>query len=126
MAIICPCLRAGAAIDTATRVFDPKFRTVTLTLNGQLLADPVVRLGSGDNLVLSFDEIADDRSYLRARVIHCNSDWQPSSLSESEYVDGFNQADIEDFGFSSNTFVHYVNYKFTIPEEGLLPLVSGN
>lgn len=125
-AALLSCLSARGAVDTSTRIFDPKFRTVTLTLNDQLLADPVIRLGSGDNLVLSFDEISDDRSYLRARLIHCNSDWQPSSLSETEYVDGFNQADIDDFGYSSNTFVHYVNYKFSIPDEGLRPLVSGN
>lgn len=116
-----------SAMPTDTRIFDPKFRTVTLTLNGNLLADPVLRLSEpGDNLELSFDELTEERSYLRARLIHCNADWQPSMLSETEYVEGFNQADIEDFGYSSNTYIHYVNYKFSIPDEGLRPLVSGN
>lgn len=115
------------AESTSTRSFDPKFRTLTVTLNDQLLHDPVLRLNDpGDRLVFSFDEITEDRSYLRARLIHCNSDWKPSTLSETEYVDGFNQADIEDYGYSSNTYIHYVNYKFTIPQEGLRPLVSGN
>ncbi len=107
--------------------FDPKFRTVTLTINDNIMHDPVIRLDDpGAGLILSFDELTEDRSYLRARLIHCNADWQPSQLSEPEYVEGFNQSDIEDFGYSSNTFVHYVNYKFSLPQDGLRPLVSGN
>ncbi len=115
------------ALNTETAAFDPNFRTVTLTLNDNMMLDPVLNLNNpSDRLVLSFDELTEDRSYLRARLIHCNSDWQPSALSEPEYVEGFNQADIEDYGYSTNTFVHYVNYKFSIPEEGLRPLASGN
>lgn len=114
-------------MNTETMAFDPKFRTVTLTLNDNIMLDPVIHLNDpADRLMLSFDELTEDRSYLRVRLIHCNADWQPSVLSEPEYVEGFNQADIEDFGYSSNTFVHYVNYKFSLPEEGLRPLVSGN
>lgn len=117
----------AGAIDTTTRSFDPKFRTLTVTRNDNLMADPVLTLSDpADRLTISFDELTEDRSYLRARLIHCNADWQPSALSEPEYVEGFNQADIEDFGYSANTYVHYVNYKFSIPEEGLRPLVSGN
>lgn len=114
-------------IDTSTRLFDPKFRTLYVRLNDDLMADPVMMLNDQvSKLVFSFDELTDDRSYLRARLVHCNADWQPSNLSEAEYVEGFNQADIDDWGYSSNTFVHYVNYKFTLPDEGLRPLVSGN
>ncbi len=113
--------------DTSTRAFDPKFRTLTVTLNNELMRDPVLRMTEpADRLVFSFDEITEDRSYLRARLVHCNADWKPSMLAETEFADGFNQADIEDFGYSSNTFIHYVNYKFTLPTEGLRPLVSGN
>ncbi|MDE5652032.1 MAG: DUF5103 domain-containing protein [Muribaculaceae bacterium] len=116
----------GAA-NTATSLLDPHFRTLTVTLNDQLMADPVLTLGDpGSRIVFSFDEIGDDRSYLRCRLVHCNADWQPSALAEMEYVEGFNQADIEDYGFSSNTFVHYVNYHFSLPDEGLAPLVAGN
>lgn len=118
---------ASASIDTSTKIFHPKFRTPTITLNDDLLSDPVLILNDPNSSIsFSFDELTEDRSYLRARLIHCNADWQPSTLSETEYVEGFNQADIEDYGYSSNTFVHYVNYHFAIPSEGLRPLVSGN
>lgn len=114
------------AEETATAIFDPMFRTLTATLDDNLMADPVLTLGSDQRLTFSFDEIAPDRSYLRCRLLHCNADWQPSRLVETEYVDGFNEALIEDFGYSSNTFIRYVNYHFTIGHDGLRPLVSGN
>ena len=113
--------------DTSTRIFNPKFRTIVTALDDNFLNDPVLILDNPDSSIsFSFDELSEDRSYLRARLLHCNADWQPSVLSETEYVEGFNQADIEDFGYSANTFVHYVNYHFNIPGEGLRPLVSGN
>lgn len=127
MSAIAAGVQPVTAGDTTTAIFDSMFRTLTVTLDGNMMADPVLRLGDNSSqLVFSFDEISNDRSYLRCRILHCNSDWTPSRLVESEYVDGFNFAEIEDFGYSSGTFVKYVNYKFTIGQEGLTPLVSGN
>lgn len=117
---------AKASIDTSTAIFDPLFRTLTVTKNNDLMLDPVLDLNGRSSITISFDEIANDRSYLRCRLIHCNADWQPSMLQENEYVSGFNFMDIEDFGFSSNTFIHYVNYHLTIPNEYMTPLKSGN
>ncbi|MDE6010330.1 MAG: DUF5103 domain-containing protein [Muribaculaceae bacterium] len=112
---------------TSTAIFDPMFRTLTLTKNDDLMEDAVIGLDGRDKLVFSFDEISDDRRYLRCRLLHCNADWQPSSLVEAEYVDGFNYDQIEDFGFSQNTYIHYVNYRYEIGQgEGLQPLKSGN
>lgn len=125
--LVCAFCVGFAKTNSSTDIFDDRFKTLTVIKNDQLMADPVITLGKpGDYISFSFDELSEDRSYLRCRLIHCNADWQPSPLSESEYLDGFNQADIEDFGYSSNTFTHYVNYKFTLPAEGLQPLVSGN
>lgn len=117
-----PCL----AEETATAILSPKFKTLKIQRDGDMLAPPVIGIASGDRIVVSFDEIADDYSELQYRLIHCNADWQPSRLLESEYLDGFNLADIDDYAFSSNTFVHYVNYRLEIPSEKMKPLVAGN
>lgn len=117
----------SASDTTATAIFDPMFRTLTVTKNGNLMEDAVISVDGSDRLVFSFDEISDDRRYLRCRLLHCNADWQPSRLVESEYVDGFNYSEIEDFGFSQNTYIHYINYHYELGQgEGLQPLVSGN
>ncbi len=112
--------------DTRTRIADPRFRTLQTTNADNFMGMPVVRLGSEDRMLISFDELGDDISYLQYRLLHCNSDWTRSSLVESEYLDGFNVADITDYAFSSNTYVHYVNYRIEVPNADMRPLKSGN
>ena len=112
--------------NTEQTIFNPNFRTLTVTVNGDLMAPPLMRLGTADIIDISFDEISEDYRYLRYRLIHCNADWQPSRLLESEYLPRFNEGEISDYAFSSNTFVHFVNYHLALPQEGMEPLVSGN
>ena len=112
--------------DTGTQIFDPRFRTLKTSLVDLFMSPPVIRLGSDDRILVSFDEIGEDRSYLQCRLVHCNSDWQPSSLTDAEFIDGFNFAEIEDIGYSSNTFVHYINYHIEIPNDHLQIIRSGN
>ncbi|MDE5997658.1 MAG: DUF5103 domain-containing protein [Muribaculaceae bacterium] len=93
---------------------------------GDFMSLPSFRLGSDEHLIINFDEWSEDYSDLQYRLVHCGPDWKPSGLLESEYLDGFNIADIEDWAFSSNTFVHFVNYRIVIPNEDMDPLLSGN
>ena len=116
----------AADVNTETEIFDPLFRTLTVTRDDDMMLTPVIDLNGRSHLTISFDEITDDRSYLRCRLLHCNADWQPSMLQENEYVSGFNYMDIEDYAYSSNTFIHFVNYRVTIPNEEMAPLRSGN
>lgn len=116
----------NAATDTATQIFDPRFRTLKTEVEDNFMAPPVIRLGTQDRLIIKFDEIGEDNSYLEYRLLHCDANWQPSRLIESEYVDGFNSAKIDDFAFSSATFVHYVNYLIAIPNDDMRILHSGN
>lgn len=90
------------------------------------MAPPVIRLGTSDRLNINFDIIGDDVDFLRYKVIHCNADWQPSRLMESEYINNFNEVEIDDYAFSSNTYIHYVNYNISIPNPDLPILHSGN
>lgn len=112
--------------DTSQGILKPNFQTLIVQKENNFLSPPVIQLGSGERIVISFDEIGEDWSRLQYRLVHCNADWQPSRLIESEYVDGFNFADIDDYAFSSNTFTNYVNYRFTLPNEHLQVLRSGN
>lgn len=114
------------ALDTGQKVFDNLVRTLKVQNPDNFLAPPVIRMGTSDRLNINFDMIADDYSYLRYRLIHCNADWTPSRLLENEFVDGFNDVNIEDFAFSSNTYIHYVNYNIELPNPELPILHSGN
>lgn len=125
LAAMLPAIATPSA-DTSTRIFDPSFRSLKVSVDEDFMAYPTLRAGTENHLVVSFDRIADDVSHLRYRLIHCNADWKPSLLLETEYVDGFNIAPIDDYAFSSNTFVHFVNYRILLPNNDMMPLVSGN
>lgn len=122
--LLCVCTAWG--LDTSTRIMAPTFRTLKVSNGDDFMGLPVIRLNSEDRVVISFDEIGDEVRYLRYRLLHCNADWQPSQLLESEYLNGFNEGKVEDYGYSSNTFVHYVNYRIVIPNDEMMPLLSGN
>ncbi len=114
------------ADDTRTRAFDSRVGALKVHPSGADMQPPVVRLGSGRLIEVSFDMIGDDRQYLRYTLVHCNADWQPDALVGSEYLDGFNDAEIEDWAFSGATTVPYVHYRIVIPDGNMNPLLSGN
>lgn len=117
---------AGKVTDTATGIFSGSFRSLQTYAYGNILAPPIINLGSNDRVKIEFDEMAEDSRYLRYRLIHCNADWQPSALVETEFTDGFNQADVTDWALSESTLAHYVHYSLTIPDNQMAPTVSGN
>lgn len=129
-ALIPAALATGASaqkLNTDNAIFDPSFRSLKVQNADNFFAPPIITLGDpNDRLVVTFDGIGDDSEYLRYRILHCNADWQPSQLVESEFLDAFNDFSIDNFDFSVATFVHYVNYCITLDAESLPLLASGN
>lgn len=127
---------------TETAIFDPSFRTLTVKMEGDRLAPPVLTIGEGghlsgggggllqggatDRLVIGFDQLSDERMYLRYSIRHCTATWELSDLVDSEIFDGFNYADITDYAFSRATAVHYVHYSITLPNADFTFNISGN
>ena len=131
ISLACCWLMAVAAVaqdrvDTRPHIFDNNVRSLKVHMANNMYIPPVLMLRGDDNLVINFDYLDFDVHYLRYSVTHCNADWQPSQLVESEYVSGFNYADIDDYEPSEATFVHYYNYQFTLPNADMEFLVSGN
>lgn len=107
----------GAEADTMTGIFHPDFKSLQVTLAGNPYAPPVIALDDeGDRIVVSFDELSDDRRYMRYSLTHCDAFWRPEELVVSEYLDGFNEGVVDDYAFSQATLVHYVHYTITIPD----------
>ena len=77
-------------IEYRDKVYDEYIKTVQLYRNlapvsSQTLS-PVVGLRNNVELILEFDELFSDAYSYRARLIHCNADWQPSGLSPLQYL----------------------------------------
>lgn len=88
---------------------------------------PIIDLGSNGSLRLEFDDREGEFKNYIYRIIHCDKDWVPTiTLDETEYLDGFNDQDLPDFGYSSNGYSEYTNYGVTLPNEDVNWMVSGN
>ncbi len=115
--------------DTETQIFNEHVRTLQVSLAGApqgSVGMPVLIMGSGNAVTVSFDHLSEDREYLRYSLTHCDARWRPDGLAYVEYLDGFNQGDVEDYAFSQATSVHYVHYSLTLPNEQIRPTLSGN
>lgn len=112
--------------DTRVKIVDSNVRSLKVAPVSNAYMPPVIVMGTGDKIVVEFDYMDYDEHYLRYSVTHCNADWQPSALVESEYVDGFNQGDITDYGHSQATFVQYCHYSFELPNDEFVITKSGN
>lgn len=115
------------AQNTQTDVFEPSFKSLQVTDPNNLLGQPIIVTTNADSRIkISFDELAEDNRYLRYRLVHCNSNWQRSDISEIDYIDGFNEGHIHSYELSYNTLAHYVHYSLELPNEDMMPLLSGN
>ena len=117
---------AQGVVDTRPHIFDSNVRSLKVSLMSNMYIPPILMMNGDDRLLVNFDYLGYDIHYLRYSVTHCNADWQPSQLVESEYVSGFNYADIDDYEPSGATYVRYYNYQFALPNDDMQFLVSGN
>lgn len=113
--------------DTSQAILDPAFRSLQVTVPGDPFAPPVVMLGDDDShITIAFDELTEERRYMRYELIHCDARWRPEGLVTSEFLDGFNEGSIEDYDYSRATLVHYVHYSVTIPNKDIRITATGN
>lgn len=117
----------AAAADTMTGTLNERVRSLQITDAEGLPAQmPVVAMNSPSQLGIEFDVLHDDRDYLRYRLVHCDASWLPSAMAEAEYLDGFNEAEVDDWAYSEATAVPYTHYRIDFPAPGMMPRISGN
>jgi len=78
-------------------------KSVKFHVEGLLLSMPIVNLRSNTALELSFDDLSPDYREYVYTIVHCDADWQPSNLAETEYIDGFTEEVIDDYDYSFKT-----------------------
>lgn len=109
---------------TVDAIYDAQIRTVLLypvigteTVNPALtLNPPVMAQDEGTALQLEFDDLTGDYRAFRAKLIHCNADWQRSVLNDIEFTYEYNDNAITEYQVSVNTKIRYYHYRFTVPK----------
>jgi hypothetical protein len=95
-------------------VYEKEIKTVRLFRRGSPLSPAVTQLGVWD-LMLEFDDLAQDRDTYNASIVHCNFDWTPSNLQDLDFMRDYNEFPLNNAQLSADTHVPYVHYWFTLP-----------
>lgn len=115
-----------------TKIFTTNIRTVTLyDCNGSKktpISFPVLRLNEDDKIEIDFDDLSHDYQRYTYTLKHLDENFEDTeNLFENEYLAmNSNEGIVEDFVQSSNTTVPYLHYSFSIPNNDIKPIISGN
>lgn len=124
----------------STQIVDPNIRTLRVQYLSEaiepsgnpqrpylVLKDGVVDGMDADNtLEISFDYLSHDIQQYTYKIIHCDRNWQESSINSYEYIDGFTTNDIINYELSNNTQQEYTHYWLDFPNADMQLKTSGN
>lgn len=116
----------GGPLVYDDHIYQAGIRTVRLVPRGNDLALPIIALNSGEQLLLSFDDLYEEFTNLSYTLIHCNADWTPSDLMRNDYLSNFGDDYIQNFEYSINAFIPYTHYRLAIPNQQVNITKSGN
>jgi hypothetical protein len=116
----------GNILRYEDRTYRKSISSVVLSPDEASMLPPIILLNSTEVLHFSFDDLDGDFKSLYYTVIHCNAEWEPSDVSNMDYIDGFPEQQISDYSFSRSTLQHYTHYKTQFPNEQFKLKLSGN
>ena len=102
------------------RVFDENIQAVRLYPGGADFSTqtnpPVISLIGAASLVLHFDDIAYEAEMFSAKIVHCNVDWTASRLRDADFLQQYNEFNVNEYEYAINTRIPYIHYTFAIPQ----------
>ena len=108
------------------RTFKDYIATVKFSVKGLPVSLPIANLNSGGQIRLSFDDLEGGYKYYRYKFIHCDKDWTESNMESFDYLNGFEDEEIENYQTSISTKIKYTHYWLDLPNENMSWTKSGN
>lgn len=108
------------------RTYHDNIKTVQFNVKNVSLSLPVIALGGGEVLELSFDDLNGEYQDYSYTVIHCDRNWKPTQIPNSEYINGFLEENVMNYEFSFNTVQKYIHYTLAFPNQNFSMNISGN
>ena len=107
-------------------VYSENFQSILFHKTGLKNAKPIMELGSGASLTLSFDDLNVEAETYYYTFILCNADWTPADLLTMEYIDGMHEEYFNSNTGSFNTTIRYNHYRVQLPSSSMRITKSGN
>ena len=108
-------------------VAQSKIQTIQCYPVGKPFAEPIIILGSGQQLYFGFDDLSPDVNTYSYRIQHCDPDWKNSNLSPFNYLTGFFSNPLNDYNYSTNSgTVQYTRFSLLLPNSDVSIKLSGN
>jgi hypothetical protein len=126
-AVVSPPVDYAPPVPIFDQLLDENIRTVQFHRTGVPNTYPILELNSGQQLTLQFDKLGlyDMPSY-QYTIVHCDRDWMPSTILQSDYLEGLYTDYVNVASFSTNTYVKYAHYVVNFPTQQMRPKISGN
>ncbi|OGX85102.1 hypothetical protein BEN48_14950 [Hymenobacter glacialis] len=81
----------------------------------EVFQPPVVPLGRSQAIALEFDVLGEQSQRYTAKIIHCDANWQPSILTDLQFLSEINEFLITDFRIGVGGKVPYYHYRMRAP-----------
>jgi hypothetical protein len=106
--------------------FESHIKTIKLTNPEWEMSYPILALGSGHKLQLTFDVLADESKSYSYQLFHLNSSWTGLDATFYEFGTGFEKNEIYESEASYSSTVPYHHYKLELPNDDIQLKISGN
>ncbi len=107
-------------------IYDPRIKSVVFSKLNIDDRYPIINLQSDELLSLGFDMLGNKNEYFQYTVVHCDANWNPTPMQQTEYIQGMTLDNINDWKFSTNTYQRYVHYNLVLPNDNMKLMIAGN
>lgn len=107
-------------------VFDAAIKSVAFYNAAKEGSFPIITLKSNEQVQLAFDDLRGGRRNYSYTLEHCDSQWNPSNINISDYLQGFREDRITDYAYSTSTVQKYTHYEVKLPNDNIIPKIAGN